>query len=479
MGKSKRILFLDFMRVLALLLMIEGHTTYDFLELTVRDGNSVGIQIWTSIRGYTAPFFLMVSGAVFTYLLLSQETNNGTNPRLKAGTRRVITLFFWGYLLNFPIYIVGKIFTPDGWDRFMNMRIGETLLTIIFIGIALYIYNSLQSDDDEKEKERAYIKHLFKRKGYKSDSIILKAKLINKHFIQSETRKRRLYSSFFYSILISIPFLVIASLLSVEEKIQALRSDVLHIIGVGLLTIMLMYYLANKFLPSTIKKIFLGSVFFILMLIAIGLYPLLNKVDFSNLPSFLAAYLNQFGTRSMFTLSPWLAYIFGGGLLGIWLAREMDNGFSEVKVGIKLLLFGFTFIGLSTLGDMFEHYYYGRSYYWYDSPNLVYFRIGTVLLVGAIMSFISIYIKDLPNFLKQMSRNTLWLYVGHLVIIYQFVKPIIGFRTRFSLPIVILFVFIMYFLMYLQTQVIIYVNKNGGYIALFRKWFSKEKEVEE
>lgn len=475
MSKSKRILFLDFMRVLALLLMIEGHTTYDFLELSVRDGNSVGIQIWTHIRGYTAPFFLMVSGAVFTYLLLSQEKGNGSNPRLKAGTRRVITLFFWGYLLNFPIYIIGKVFTADGWDRFMNIRIGETLITILLIGIALYIYNSLQSDDDEKENERAFVKHLFARKGSKTDNIVLKARLLNRRFLRNEARKRRLYSSFFYAILISIPFLVIASLLSIEEKIQALRVDVLHVIGVGLLTIMLVYYLASKFFSSK-KKIAMSITYFTLMLIAIGLYPLLNKVDFSNLPFFIAAYLNNFGTRSMFTLSPWLSYIFGGALMGIWLASEMDKGFSEVKVGIKLLFAGFGLILLATLGDLFEIYYYGHSYYWYDSPNLVYYRMGVVILVGSIMCFISIYIKDLPNFLKQMSRNTLWLYVGHLVIIYQIVKPIIGFGTRFNIYIVILFVFIMYFLMYLQTRVIIYKTNNGGYIALFKKWFSRKSE---
>jgi hypothetical protein len=380
--------------------------------------------------------------------------------------------------LNFPIYIIGKVFTSDGWDRFMNIRIGETLVSIILIGIALYIYNSLQSDNDEKQAEKEYVKHLFNRKGYKSDSFVTKARLLNRHFLKNETRKRRLYSSFFYSILISIPFLVIASLLSVEEKIQSLRVDVLHVIGVGLLTVMLVYYLASKFSSRANKKTVMGVIYFILMLLAIGLYPILNKVDFSNLPFFISAYLNSFGTRSMFTLSPWLAYIFGGALMGIWLAAEMDKGYSEIKVGIKLLVFSILLILLSTAGDLFEIYYYGHSYYWYDSPNLIYYRMGVVLFVGSIMCFLSIYLKDLPNFLKQMSRNTLWLYVGHLVIIYQIVKPIIGFSTRFNIYIVILFVFIMYFLMYLQTQVIIYVNKNNGYTALVKKWFKRKGQVD-
>ncbi len=460
------------MRVLALLLMIEGHTTYDFLDLAIRDGSSTGIQIWTNIRGYTAPFFLMVSGAVFAYLLLSQEKENGSNPRIKAGTRRVITLFFWGYLLNFPLYIIGKIFTADGWDRFMNIRIGETLVTIFFIAIALYIYNSLQSDDDEKEAERAFMKHLLKRKG---SNIIQKARLVNRRFMRNEMRKKRLFSSFFYAVLISVPYLIMSSLLTLEEKTKALRSDVLHIIGVGLLAVMLVYYLATRFAPKNKRKI-MGVVYFTLLLVAVGLYPLLNKVDFSNLPLFISAYLNNYGTKSMFTLSPWLAYIFAGGLMGIWLDYEMRKGFTEFKIGLKLLLAGLTLTTLAELGNRFEIYYYGKSYYWYDSPNLVYFRMGVVLLVGSVMAFISIYIKDLPKFLKQMARNTLWLYVGHLVIIYQIVKPIIGYQTRFSLPIVLIFVAIMYVLMYLQTRIIIYVkDENGGYIALFKKWFLKDK----
>jgi len=94
MEKPKRILFLDLMRVLALFMMIQGHTTYDFLDLTIRDGQSTGIKIWTSLRGYTAPFFMMVSGAVFTFLMLSQEQKDGSNPRVKAGINRIFIYYF-------------------------------------------------------------------------------------------------------------------------------------------------------------------------------------------------------------------------------------------------------------------------------------------------------------------------------------------------------------------------------------------------
>ena len=95
MEKPKRILFLDLMRVLALFMMIQGHTTYDFLDLSIREGGSAGIKLWTSFRGYTAPFFMLVSGAVFTFLMLSQEKSDGSNPRVKAGAKRIVTLLFW------------------------------------------------------------------------------------------------------------------------------------------------------------------------------------------------------------------------------------------------------------------------------------------------------------------------------------------------------------------------------------------------
>ena len=74
-----------------------------------------------------------------------------------------------------------------------------------------------------------------------------------------------------------------------------------------------------------------------------------------------------------------------------------------------------------------------------------------------------------------MSRNTLWLYVGHLIIIYQIVKPIIGYNTRFNVPITMLCIILMFILMYLQTRIIVYVQNNNGYIETFKKLKRKKK----
>lgn len=467
MDKPKRILFLDLMRVLALFMMIQGHTTYDFLDLSIRDGHSAGIKLWTSLRGYTAPFFMMVSGAVFTFLMLSQEKPDGTNPRIKAGVQRIVTLLFWGYMLNFPIYIIWKIFTKVGLKQIQEVGITETFFTIFWISLTLFFFRTLTSENDLKRQKM--IRKIFREGALKHARY--RDALFNKSFFRQQEIKNRFLTSVFYGLLISIPYLIISNLLSLEEIQRALRVDVLHIIAIGLFTIMVIYFLSRH------KKWLMAIFAFILVLLIISLFPMLNMVDLSDLPIFVAPYLNDFETKSMFPLTPWLAYIFAGCLMGIWLSSEIKKKSFEKFIGFKLAALGLGFILLSELGNKFEIYYYGKSYFWHDSPNLIYHRFGVVLSVGSAMAFLSLIIKDLPKFMKQMSRNTLWLYVGHLIIIYQIVKPIIGYQTRFSVPITLVCITCMFILMYLQTRIIIFIQMKGGYIAFFREVLKNKRRT--
>lgn len=463
MEKPKRILFLDLMRVLALFMMIQGHTTYDFLDLSIRDGHSTGIAIWTSLRGYTAPFFMMVSGAVFTFLMLSQERPDGSNPRVKAGLHRIVTLLFWGYLLNFPIYIIWKVFTKEGLRQIQEVGFFETFFTIIWISLALFIFKTLTAEKDAKRQKM--LKKIFREGALKHARY--REALFNKKFFQQQEIKNRLMTSVFYGILISIPYIIISNLLTLEEKQRALRVDVLHIIALGLMTIMFIYFLSRhiRWLMATFA--------FGLVLFIVSLYPLVHNVDMSELPIFVAPFLNDFETKSMFPLTPWLAYVFAGCLMGIWLSFEIKKPNFEKMIGFKLAAIGLGFLLLSEIGDRFEIMYYGKSYFWHDSPNLIYSRFGVVLSVGSVMAFLSLVVKDIPKFMKQMSRNTLWLYVGHLIIIYQIVKPIIGSQTRFSVPITMLCIVTMFILMYFQTRIIIFIQGKGGYIAFVRGLVSK------
>lgn len=100
-AKPPRLRFIDMARSVAILLMLEGHFVDDSLLLSARDPDHPVFATWTVIRSFTAPMFLTVTGLIFSYLLLRhEELAWHQNPRLRKGGRRVLELFFWGYLVQ-------------------------------------------------------------------------------------------------------------------------------------------------------------------------------------------------------------------------------------------------------------------------------------------------------------------------------------------------------------------------------------------
>ncbi|MBR3090375.1 MAG: DUF1624 domain-containing protein, partial [Bacteroidetes bacterium] len=65
--QSSRIPSLDIARLLAMLMMVQGHTIYCLLDTNIINSGLWYWNTWTFIRGITAPVFLMVSGAVHIF----------------------------------------------------------------------------------------------------------------------------------------------------------------------------------------------------------------------------------------------------------------------------------------------------------------------------------------------------------------------------------------------------------------------------
>ncbi len=102
-----RLKFIDMARSIAILLMLEGHFVDDSLAVIYRDPNSVVFSTWLYIRGFTAATFLTVTGLIFVYLLLkNRETGYFQNIRIRKGFKRVIELFFWGYVVQYYAFHV-------------------------------------------------------------------------------------------------------------------------------------------------------------------------------------------------------------------------------------------------------------------------------------------------------------------------------------------------------------------------------------
>ena len=167
--------------------------------------------------------------------------------------------------------------------------------------------------------------------------------------------------------------------------------DVLHLIGFGILFLILLAYVSEK---SNLSDYFVFTggalVFFIL-------YPVFANINWvSFLPAPLAGYFYT-GTGSNFPLFPWAGYVIAGGVLGSYLAKH-PMVFKTSKFSLKLLIIGAALIAASFAGNEIEKLITGTSNMWTTSPNLVLFRIGFVLVLNSIVSYISLEVETIPRF---------------------------------------------------------------------------------
>ncbi len=465
--KPFRLTFLDIMRFIALFMMIQGHTVYAMLDKEIRDGNSFGIGIWTQLRGYTAPFFMVIAGAVFTFLLLQQDRRLVSgNIRIKKGLIRVGTLLFWGYLLRFQLEAFYKPISQGMMDNSLAVDvlhiIGLGLLTVIgvfiitrkYIGVLALVFLSL----------------FF--------AVSFSSPYITQMNFHSEPESLLSYGelgvlldenndTYADSLDIADNDGVIILAVRPGSKAQQLglkQNDV--IVGLGYQHIC---NLDDLDLAEARQRF--GR--YANIEIVRGRLPMSITYSFERrarmFPNVFTLWMNSMKTKaqksSPFPIFPWLSYILFGAFFGALLAWMKDKGNLARLLEIKLLFLGGALIALSEIGDIVEVQRYGTSNFWGHiegmgaSANLIFHRIGVVILVGAVCAFLSRFITKLPTLMNQMSRNTLWLYVGHLIILY-WIRPVISL-DRFGVSMTLIFVVLMYAMMITQTLIIEKKNQLG------------------
>ncbi|MGE5398948.1 MAG: heparan-alpha-glucosaminide N-acetyltransferase domain-containing protein [Ignavibacteriales bacterium] len=187
--------------------------------------------------------------------------------------------------------------------------------------------------------------------------------------------------------------------------------DVLHLIAFGILSLVGLFYLAERF------KIRDSILFSTVAFISFSLYPVFSKINWGAfLPLPVAGYFYQ-GTGSIFPLVPWSGFVYCGAVLGTFLAGNTEV-FKTLKFSRHLLYASFLFIAISLIGDAFEVAIYNESNFWTTSPNLIFFRLGIVLLLNSVVSYLAIKLHHIPALLVHIGRNTLPIYVVHIVILY-------------------------------------------------------------
>ncbi len=308
--QAHRVIFIDLLRAIAVLQMVQGHTIDVLLAPDLRTTESPVFAIWYFLRGMTAPIFMFTAGTVFTYLFKSVKKPFAKNYRVKKGIRRAFLLIFLGYLLRYPTW---KIFdfsdvTPDKWQLFISV-------------------------------------------------------------------------------------------------------DVLQLIGFSLLILLMILFFVEKFkLNYTATFIVISTFIFIAS-------PFIEAINWISIfPAPIAAYFYS-GSGSLFPLFPWSGYVIAGGVLGSYLAQN-PLVFKTSRFSKLLAIFGGAFTLVAILSETILKALQVQIIDPQAEPNTIFYRIGFVLLLTALVSYISLRVDKIPQIIILAGRNTLLIYIVHLIILY-------------------------------------------------------------
>jgi fucose 4-O-acetylase-like acetyltransferase len=145
--------------------------------------------------------------------------------------------------------------------------------------------------------------------------------------------------------------------------------------------------------------------------------PTFFKIDWNSfLPQAIAGYFYT-GTGSLFPFFPWAGYVIAGGVLGAYLAKH-PLVFKSSKFSLTLLISGFILIAISMVIRYAIILAGNEAEVNSASTNLIFFRVGCVLLLNSIVSYISLKVNSIPKLIILIGRNTLMIYVVHLLILY-------------------------------------------------------------
>ena len=121
---SRRLVFVDYARALAVLFMVQGHALDALLAPPYRQGALW--DGWLFLRGLTSCSFLVLSGVAFSVTSLRHwEAQRSWSPRVFKRVRRALFFLAFAYLLRFPAGHIdhAQWVSPVAWQSFFVVDI--------------------------------------------------------------------------------------------------------------------------------------------------------------------------------------------------------------------------------------------------------------------------------------------------------------------------------------------------------------------
>src|SRR5690606_18597665 len=97
-----RVVFVDALRLLAAVQMVQGHTLDALLSAELRAG--AWFRAWTFTRGLTSTAFLLTAG--FAYVLAERASRAAPDVGRRRRLRRALSLVLIGYAMRAPLGVL-------------------------------------------------------------------------------------------------------------------------------------------------------------------------------------------------------------------------------------------------------------------------------------------------------------------------------------------------------------------------------------
>lgn len=192
--------------------------------------------------------------------------------------------------------------------------------------------------------------------------------------------------------------------------------DVLHCIGLALLSIVLLYKVHLWLCDLGLKWAYAIIQLSIVLLLFLG-EPYYKTIEYEYLPKLFANYLNK-ANGSVFTIIPWLAYSSFGALLSQVYLRFQNKPYFYPFFILSSLLSGLLLIHYSS--EFFTELITLHSTFGFlqevVNNNYLFIRLGDVLIVFAV--FASLRGLAQYKIIVKIGQSTLTTYIIHYIILY-------------------------------------------------------------
>jgi uncharacterized membrane protein len=123
-----RLVQVDLVRVVAMALMVQGHTLDVLLQPSYQ--SAWWYSNWQFFRGFTAPTFLLLSGFSFALATIRKfDEHTSLGPKVFSRLRKFAFFVLLGYAMHFPTHSVRELnyVAADTWQSFLQIDVLQTI----------------------------------------------------------------------------------------------------------------------------------------------------------------------------------------------------------------------------------------------------------------------------------------------------------------------------------------------------------------